>query len=85
VTNNGTAAVNGWTLAFAFPNGQTLTQMWGGSYTQPGANVTVTNVDYTATLSANGGSQTVGFLANSATTNNKPTAFTLNGTACAAA
>jgi mannan endo-1,4-beta-mannosidase len=85
ITNNGSTAINGWTLAFAFPNGQTLTQMWGGTYVQSGANVTVTNVSYTAALGANGGAQTLGFLANSTTTNAKPVAFALNGTACTVA
>ncbi|MFC7484376.1 cellulose binding domain-containing protein [Luedemannella flava] len=35
-----------WTLKFAFANGQTVTQGWGGTWSQSGANVTVSNVSY---------------------------------------
>jgi chitodextrinase len=85
ITNNATVAITGWTLAFAFANGQTITQIWGATATQAGVNVTAHNVDYTATLAANGGSQTFGFIGGwNGTTNAKPTAFTLNGTACTA-
>jgi mannan endo-1,4-beta-mannosidase len=82
ITNNGTSAVNGWRLAWNYANGQTLTQSWGGTYAQSGAAVTVTNANYTANIPA-GGSVTFGFLANWNGTNTAPTAFALNGTACA--
>jgi beta-glucosidase len=82
ITNNTASTVNGWTLGFAFPNGQTISQIWGGFRTQSGANVTI-KPDWNATIPANG-SVTTGFIGtwNNAT-NNEPTAFTLNGAACA--
>ena len=83
ITNTGTSAINGWTLNWTFANGQVITQMWGGTPSQSGANVSVANVDYTATIAANGGSVDVGFLANWTSTNAVPTAFTLNGVSCA--
>src|SRR5512144_1630881 len=42
ITNLGDA-VNGWRLTWTFGAGQSITQLWNGTYTQSGANVTVTN------------------------------------------
>ncbi|WP_405911397.1 cellulase family glycosylhydrolase [Streptomyces longwoodensis] len=80
--NTGTAALTGWTLAFTYADGQALSSMWGGTYAQSGGAVTVKPAAYTATVPA-GGSVTVGFLASKGATNTAPTAFTVNGTACA--
>ncbi|QPI54600.1 cellulase family glycosylhydrolase [Streptomyces malaysiensis subsp. malaysiensis] len=82
VRNTGTAAITDWTLAFSFANGQVITHMWGGTPRQTGAAVTVTPASYTATIPA-GGSITLGFTADRGATNSAPTAFTLNGGACA--
>ena len=84
IRNTGSAAINGWTLSWAFPNGQTIYQLWNATYTQSGANVSARNLSWNATISP-GGSQNLGFLANWSGTNNKPTAFTLNGGACSVA
>ncbi len=81
IRNTGSAAITGWTLSWTFPNNQTITQLWGGSYTQNGATVRVTNFDWNATIGING-TVNLGFLANWSGTNAKPTAFTLNGMAC---
>jgi mannan endo-1,4-beta-mannosidase len=79
--NPGTAAINGWKLVFAFADGQTVTNMWGGTATQSGGTVSVAPASYTSTIPA-GGSVTVGFLGSKGATNTAPTAFTLNGSAC---
>jgi endo-1,4-beta-xylanase len=42
ITNTGGSAINNWTLSWTFANGQTISQLWNGSYTQSGATVTVT-------------------------------------------
>ncbi|MBA4863071.1 cellulase family glycosylhydrolase [Streptomyces sp. PSKA54] len=84
IRNTGTTAVSGWTLAFAFANGQTITNMWGGTPTQDGGTVSVAPASYTATIPASG-SVTVGFTAGKGGTNAAPTAFTLSGTTCATA
>ncbi|WP_405590685.1 cellulose binding domain-containing protein [Streptomyces sp. NBC_01190] len=84
IHNTGSAALDGWTLAFTFTAGQTITQLWGGTPAQNGNTVTVTPADYTRTIPA-GGSVTVGFLANQGSTNPAPTAFTLNGAGCTTA
>ncbi|MCL6590515.1 MAG: cellulase family glycosylhydrolase [Firmicutes bacterium] len=82
ITNNTTAAVNGWTLAFTFPGNQVITNLWNGTYTQSGAAVSVKDAGFNATIGANGGSVNFGFNCNYSGSNAKPTSFTLNGTAC---
>ncbi|MEV6166295.1 cellulase family glycosylhydrolase [Streptomyces sp. NPDC052052] len=82
--NTGTTAIDGWTLGFAFADGQTLTNMWGGIPTQNGGSVSVAPASYTTTIAANG-SVTIGFTAGQSGTNTAPTAFTLNGAACTTA
>ncbi|MFE7788423.1 cellulase family glycosylhydrolase [Streptomyces sp. NPDC057460] len=84
IRNTGATTINGWTLAFAFANGQTVTNMWGGSPTQNGASVSVAPASYTSTIPASG-TVTVGFTAAMGSTNAAPTAFTLSGTSCATA
>ena len=84
ITNTGTTAINGWNLQFSFANGQTITQIWNGSDTQSGSNVTVTNASFNASIPAGQSlSSEPGF--NGAwnnSTNSAPTAFTLNGVSC---
>lgn len=84
ITNTGTTAINGWTLQFAFANGQTITQLWNGNYTQSGSVVTVTNVSYNASIPAGQSLPSApGFNGSWNGTNAAVTAFTLNGATCA--
>ncbi|GAA5042879.1 glucose/arabinose dehydrogenase [Thermocatellispora tengchongensis] len=62
VRNSGTAPITGWTVTFAFPNGQTISQMWGGRHTQSGASVTVRNETWNGSLGPGAGTA-AGFLA----------------------
>jgi hypothetical protein len=71
VTNTGTTSLAGWTVAWTFPNGQAITQVWNGVYTQAGSNVTVTNVSWNGAL-APGQAATFGLLADWNTTNDPP-------------
>lgn len=82
ITNKSTTAVNGWTMVFAFPGNQTITNLWNGTYTQSGASVTVKDAGHNANIPAGGGSVNFGFNLNYSGTNAKPASFTLNGTAC---
>ncbi len=82
VKNNSATAVNGWTLVWTFAGNQTLTQIWNATYTASGATVTVKNASYNNVIGANGGTQAFGFNLSYSGSNAKPTAFTLNGTAC---
>lgn len=82
VTNAGGTAINGWTLVWAWPGGQAVTQAWNGTATQTGSTVTVRNASWNATI-AGGASTSVGFLGSWTGANPAPTAFTLNGVVCA--
>lgn len=83
ITNTGSTAINGWTLTFSFPNGQTITQLWNGSYTQSGSAVTVTNLSYNASIAPGATlSSAPGFNGSWNGTNSAPTSFKLNGVTC---
>ncbi|MDQ7905301.1 glycoside hydrolase family 48 protein [Phytohabitans sp. ZYX-F-186] len=70
-----------WNLGFTFPGNQRVTQGWSANWTQSGANVTATNMPWNGNL-ATGASLSIGFNGSYSGTNAKPTAFTINGTAC---
>jgi xylan 1,4-beta-xylosidase len=83
ITNTGSTAINGWNLQFSFPNGQTITQLWNGSFTQSGSTATITNVSYNGSIPAGQAlSAPPGFNGTWNGSNAPPTAFTLNGVAC---
>jgi len=82
IDNTSTTGINGWTLGWTFPNGQTLTQLWNGTATQSGTAVTVKNLNYNASIPAGGSYKDVGFTGTWSGTNGIPTAFTLNGASC---
>jgi O-glycosyl hydrolase len=79
ITNNGSAAINGWTLKFTFPGTQQITNLWNGQVTQSGTQVTITNASYNGTIAAGGGSVSLGFNGSWSGSNPAPTSFTLNG------
>lgn len=84
ITNTGTSTINGWTLSFTWPSGQTIREGWNATYSQTGATVTATNVSYNGTLPANGSTQ-IGFNGSYTGTNTPPNTFTLNGATCTTA
>jgi mannan endo-1,4-beta-mannosidase len=71
----GATAITGWTVRWSFPNGQRISQLWSGSVTSNGANVTVRNAPYNGSLGANG-TATFGFLATWNGSNTVPTSLT---------
>ncbi|GAA3217611.1 extracellular catalytic domain type 1 short-chain-length polyhydroxyalkanoate depolymerase [Dactylosporangium siamense] len=83
VTNAGTTPVNGWTLGFTLPSGQTVTSAWNATVTPTSGAVTARNLSYNATIPP-GGSTSFGFQANHSGNTGGPAAFTLNGSACTA-
>lgn len=83
VTNTGSAAVNGWSLTFALPAGQTLTSGWNAGYATSGGTVTATPVAHN-TVIAPGASVGFGYQATHTGDATAPAAFALNGAACAA-
>ncbi|MEU3163726.1 glycoside hydrolase family 9 protein [Streptosporangium sp. NPDC006930] len=72
VTNAGTSAITGWTVTWKFPNGQTISQLWSGTHTQTGADVSVRNAAWNGTLAPNA-STSFGFTATQSGTNGVPT------------
>jgi lysophospholipase L1-like esterase len=80
VTNLGDPLTS-WTVGFAFPSGQTITQLWNGTVSQSGANVTVRNAAYNASIPT-GGRTAFGFNGAWTGANTVPASFTLNGVAC---
>jgi cellulase/cellobiase CelA1 len=84
VTNTGASTISGWALEFTFPAGQTLTEGWSANWSQQGADVTATNLDWNGTLGP-GQSTQIGFngLATAIGNNPPPALFTLNGVGCA--
>ncbi|WP_405717667.1 cellulase family glycosylhydrolase [Streptomyces sp. NBC_01537] len=82
IHNTGTTTISGWTLGFTFADGQTVSNMWGGTPTQTGGTVSVAPASYTSTITA-GGSVVVGFIGAKGSTNTAPAAFTLSGSTCA--
>ncbi|MFG1833670.1 extracellular catalytic domain type 1 short-chain-length polyhydroxyalkanoate depolymerase [Micromonospora chersina] len=84
ITNTAATAVNGWSLAFTLPAGQTVTNGWNATYAPTSGAVTARNVSYNGTIAPNG-SVDIGFQATHTGNTGKPISFTLNGTACAVA
>lgn len=82
IKNTGTTAISSWTLTWSFANGQTITQLWNGSESQSGANVTVSNLSYDGNIPAGGSVTGVGFNGSWSATNSVPTSFALNGVTC---
>jgi len=70
--------LNGWTLNFALPSGETLASTWGGTFTQSGQNVTVTNAPYNGVIKQ-GSPLTIGFTANSTGTGTIPASIACTG------
>ncbi|MGW3856233.1 extracellular catalytic domain type 1 short-chain-length polyhydroxyalkanoate depolymerase [Micromonospora arida] len=81
ITNTGTGAVNGWSLVFTLPSGQTITSGWNATYSPNSGQVTARNVAYNGGIPANG-SVTIGFQATHTGNNARPSSFTLNGASC---
>ncbi|GAA2076045.1 cellulase family glycosylhydrolase [Actinomadura alba] len=85
ITNTGTSAVNGWSLAFALPSGHGFQQGWSATWASSGQNLTATNLSWNGGLAANGGSTQIGFNGTWSGTFTRPASFTLNGSACTVA
>ncbi|MEU9824027.1 GH12 family glycosyl hydrolase domain-containing protein [Micromonospora chersina] len=81
VTNTGSSTVNGWTLTYNLPSGQTITGSWNATVTQSGSAVTARNLSYNGTLSP-GASTSFGYQASMTGSFSVPSSFSLNGAAC---
>jgi O-glycosyl hydrolase len=81
ITNNGSSAINGWTLGFTFPGDQKITDTWNGVTSQSGESVSIANESYNATIAA-GANTSLGFQGTWTNSDAAPTSFTVNGTTC---
>jgi hypothetical protein len=79
ITNNGSSAINGWTLGWTFSGNQKITNIWNASFSQNGSSVSVTNQSYNSTIPGNGGKVSFGFNLSYSGSNPVPASFTLNG------
>jgi hypothetical protein len=79
ITNNGTSAINGWTVTWSFPGDQKVTNAWNATVSQSGAGVSATNMNYNASIPP-GGNVQFGFQGTWTSNDSSPTAFTVNGT-----
>ncbi|WP_432136238.1 MULTISPECIES: extracellular catalytic domain type 1 short-chain-length polyhydroxyalkanoate depolymerase [unclassified Streptomyces] len=84
VTNTGSAPLDGWRLGFTLPDGQTVTNGWGATYSPASGAVTATNVSYNARIAV-GASVSIGYQATHTGNSAAPSGFMLDGTACTAA
>ncbi|HEV2778429.1 MAG TPA: PHB depolymerase family esterase [Actinophytocola sp.] len=86
LTNTSTTPINGWTLTFTLPTGQTITSGWNATYTPTTGHITARNTSFNAMINPNGGTVSgFGFQATHTGNTAKPTSFTLNGTPCTVA
>ena len=85
IANTGSSAINGWTLAFTLPSGQSITGGWNATYSPNSGNVTARNVSYNGTIAPGSSASGIGFQATHNGNTARPSAFTLNGTACSVA
>jgi len=82
ITNPGTQPIQGWRLVWTFPDGQQVIDVWGAVTTAAGSTVTAIDAGWNATIPA-GGSTSFGFIGVRSDLDRAPTAFSLNGAACA--
>jgi hypothetical protein len=81
ITVTSTTALDDWNITWTFDDGQHITQMWDGIFTQAGSEVTVKAADYNKKIAANG-TFAFGFLASKHGGNAVPHDFTVNGVGC---
>ncbi|MEV0569468.1 cellulase family glycosylhydrolase [Dactylosporangium sp. NPDC050588] len=81
ITNLGTR-ITGWSLTYDFPDpNQKVTNGWSATWSQSGAHVSATNLDWNGTLNT-GASTSIGFNGVWNGANPRPLSFALNGTTC---
>lgn len=84
ITNTGTTPINGWSLVFTLPSGQTITSGWNATYSPSSGQVTARNTGNNAMIAPNS-SVDIGFQATHTGGTAVPSSFTLNGMSCSTA
>jgi cellulase/cellobiase CelA1 len=81
VANTGTSAINGWTLGFTLPAGQSVTSSWNTTLSGANGALTARNIAWNGSIPA-GGNASFGFQGTFSGSFATPSAFSLNGSAC---
>ncbi|MGW2766443.1 cellulose binding domain-containing protein [Streptomyces sp. NPDC001275] len=84
VTVTTARSLDAWRVAWSFPDGQQVGQMWDATVAQNGPRVIATAAEYNKSVPANG-TLSFGFLGTWHGRNSTPYDFTLNGHSCATA
>ncbi|WP_306316401.1 MULTISPECIES: glycoside hydrolase family 48 protein [unclassified Streptomyces] len=84
ITNRGSAAIDGWTLTYAYAGDQKLSNGWNGVWSQSGKNITVKDAGYNGKIAA-GAATSTGAQFSYSGSNSAPTNFAINGTSCVGA
>jgi hypothetical protein len=79
-TNTGDPLTN-WTTTWSYADGQKITQLWNGTFTQTGSAVSVKDAGWNGSV-ATGGTASFGFLGTATGANSIPTAIAVNGVTC---
>jgi hypothetical protein len=86
ITNESNAPINGWTVRWQFPGGQTFVQSWNGRFAQQGISASLTNASWNTVIPPGQAVPDVGFIASwDNATNPMPANITLNNKRCALA
>jgi hypothetical protein len=84
ITNETDAPINGWTVRWQFPSGQTFVQSWNGTFAQQGTSASLTNASWNTVIPPGAAVPDVGFIASwDNATNPMPANITLNNKRCA--
>ncbi|MEU4397124.1 cellulose binding domain-containing protein [Micromonospora orduensis] len=81
ITNTGSSAINGWTLTYSLPSGQTVTNAWNATVSQSGSTVTARNAGHNGSI-APGGTASFGYQGTLNGSYSSPSSFSLNGATC---
>ncbi|WP_155346855.1 cellulose binding domain-containing protein [Acrocarpospora pleiomorpha] len=82
ITNGGTTAINGWSVAFNLPAGSNIGSFWDAAMTRSGQRFTFTNVGWNGTINP-GGTASFGFNGSPGGAGAVISNCTLNGASCA--
>jgi chitodextrinase len=80
IKNTGSSPWTSWQLTWTWPGSQSISSLWGGTFTQRGASVTVTNLGSNGNVAAGGSVNGIGFMASG--TAATPSSFSVNGVTC---
>ena len=84
ITNETSAPINGWTVRWQFPGGQSFVQSWNGTFAQQGTSASLTNASWNAVIPPGQAAVDVGYIASwDNVTNPMPVNITLNNKRCA--